>query len=281
MLGVSEGCIQKAKNLKEKAPDLLEKVRAGLLNLNKAEGELYRRQEAAAKNTAAVVVDPTEKRFLLHNCDILEAPIEDASIDAIITDPPYGGEHLDCWRKLGQFAARKLKPGGVLLAMGGLYHLPEQLQNLDVDGLRYYWMLCYRYKDKHGDYPRQRKLRTFWKPIMWFVKGEYDRTFQGTDAFVDCYENNQQGKEHHKWGQSVPFFTTLVEKFTYTDDLVCDPFLGGGTTGIACLALKRRFIGIEIDAKAYDVSHRRLTEWKPESVSGEVPPPTKTEARAA
>lgn len=281
LVGVSEGYIQQARALKKKAPDLYEQVRLAKLNLSKARAEVYRRDEAAAKDTSAVVIDPSEKRFFLHNCDILKAPIEDGSIDAIITDPPYGGEHLDCWRKLGEFGARKLKTGGVLLAMGGLYHLPEQIQNLKAGGLEYYWMLCCRYEDGHGDYPRPRKVRTFWKPVFWFVKGEYDRTFQETDVFPDPYANASRGKRHHRWGQSLPFFTTLINKFTYADELVCDPFLGGGTTGIACLDLKRRFVGIDIDVKAYGTSHRRLTEWKPEPITVELLSQTHQEALAS
>ncbi|HNQ88454.1 MAG TPA: DNA methyltransferase [Verrucomicrobiota bacterium] len=280
-VGVSEGYIQKARALKKEAPDLYEKVRVGKFNLRKAEGHLYKRREAAAKDTSAVVFDPAEKRFLLHNCDILEAPIQDGSIDAIITDPPYGGDDLDCWRKLGEFGARKLKAGGVLLAMGGLYNLPEQIQNLKAGGLEYYWMLCCMYERQHGDYPRPRKVRTFWKPVLWFVKGEYDRTFQETDVFPDPYANASRGKKYHRWGQSLPFFTTLINKFTYADELVCDPFLGGGTTGIACLALKRRFVGIEVDPVAYATSHRRLTEWKPEPITVELTPQAEQEALAS
>lgn len=51
----------------------------------------------------------------------------------------------------------------------------------------------------------------------------------------------------------------LIEDFTDLDDIVLDPFCGSGTTGVACLRLGRRFIGIEKDAKYAAVSVERLT----------------------
>lgn len=46
--------------------------------------------------------------------------------------------------------------------------------------------------------------------------------------------------------------------FTDTDEIVLDPFCGGGTTGVACLRLGRRFIGVELDAKYAALSTERL-----------------------
>jgi site-specific DNA-methyltransferase (adenine-specific) len=41
---------------------------------------------------------------------------------------------------------------------------------------------------------------------------------------------------------------------------VCDPFMGSGTTGVACARLGRRFIGIEIEPKYFDIACRRIEE---------------------
>jgi DNA modification methylase len=43
-------------------------------------------------------------------------------------------------------------------------------------------------------------------------------------------------------------------------DVVLDPFMGIGSTGIACKQLNRSFIGCEIDKKFYDIANRRFNE---------------------
>ena len=43
-------------------------------------------------------------------------------------------------------------------------------------------------------------------------------------------------------------------------EAICDPFMGSGTTGVACVNLGRKFIGIEIEPRYFDIARRRLTE---------------------
>ena len=52
----------------------------------------------------------------------------------------------------------------------------------------------------------------------------------------------------------------LVSLFTNIGDLVCDPFMGSGTTGIACIRLGRKFVGIEINEYYYEIAKERLTK---------------------
>jgi len=51
---------------------------------------------------------------------------------------------------------------------------------------------------------------------------------------------------------------SLVRDFTDPGELICDPFAGSGTTGVACLRLGRRFIGWERDPKYHAVAVKRL-----------------------
>ncbi len=45
-----------------------------------------------------------------------------------------------------------------------------------------------------------------------------------------------------------------------TAGVICDPFMGSGTTGVACVNLGRKFIGIEIEPKYFDIACRRVEE---------------------
>jgi site-specific DNA-methyltransferase (adenine-specific) len=63
----------------------------------------------------------------------------------------------------------------------------------------------------------------------------------------------QQGKNRfHPTQKSLPLFEELIKKQSNEGDLVVDPFLGGGTTALACKNTNRNFKGCEIDKKFYD-----------------------------
>jgi len=76
------------------------------------------------------------------SCAELAAELAADSVDAIITDPPYVQDALASYGDLARLAAYALKPGGVLAALVGHYHLPEILKFLEVDGLEYRWLGC-------------------------------------------------------------------------------------------------------------------------------------------
>lgn len=50
----------------------------------------------------------------------------------------------------------------------------------------------------------------------------------------------------------------LVGLFTNDGQTVCDPFMGSGTTGVACMTLNRRFVGIELEPKYFDLACERI-----------------------
>ena len=53
-------------------------------------------------------------------------------------------------------------------------------------------------------------------------------------------------------------FGKLIEAFTEPGDLVCDPFVGSGTTAVACQQTGRKFIGCDIDAATVRVARARV-----------------------
>lgn len=246
----------KAKSIKQKSPDVFEQLKSGKIDIKKAENILYKQSEATKKDTSHVII--TSEQVQLYNCDILDAPIADNSISAIITDPPYPREFLDCWSKLAEFAVRKLKDGGVLLAVSGQSYLPEVYERMNIDGLSYYWTNCIRLTVSAD--LKTKRTKTQWKPILWYVKGNYSGTYQNTDVYSPNYSETVEGQEYHKWGQSLPLFEELVDRFSYAEDIVCDPFLGGGTTAIACINKKRKFVGVELDKDTFSLASQRISE---------------------
>jgi len=61
-------------------------------------------------------------------------------------------------------------------------------------------------------------------------------------------------------GKPLPLMLQVVEDYTTHGQMVLDPFLGGGTTAVACQKTGRHCIGIEIDPEAFDRACRRVDE---------------------
>jgi DNA modification methylase len=72
------------------------------------------------------------------------------------------------------------------------------------------------------------------------------------------FNKNTPGGGGHPTQKPLPLIQELVQLFTFAGDLVCDPFMGSGTTGIAAVKLGRRFVGIEINEVHFDLSCRRI-----------------------
>ena len=72
------------------------------------------------------------------------------------------------------------------------------------------------------------------------------------------------GESKKRIGHPAPFPVELprrcIKLFTFVDDLVLDPFMGSGSTLLACAATSRRGIGIDIDPKYCELAVERLTD---------------------
>jgi hypothetical protein len=119
-------------------PDLAAKVDAHEMELKRAH-RVANERAAAARRAELPVLQPTaDANIRIECCDFRSLAVSDA--DAIITDPPYIREFADAglWRELGRFAARALKPGGLLVAYSGHTTFPEAFDQLR-ESLSYVW----------------------------------------------------------------------------------------------------------------------------------------------
>lgn len=92
-------------------------------------------------------------------------------------------------------------------------------------------------------------------------------------VYTHCVNTNRQGE--HPTEKPKPLMLEIIADFTRPGDLVCDPFMGSGTTGVACLASGRRFVGIEKDPKWFELACRRVEEAhrQPRLFKDEAPKP--------
>ena len=188
-------------------------------------------------------------------------------VDYIITDPPYPKAELECWDMLADFAARSLKPGGLLLAMSGQSFLPEVLRRMEHPDLRWEWMMSWNLAGWFKKTPRiARSWKAMWKPVLVYARegGGSAPTKAVTLASVDV-PKDKEDRSLHDWGQSVSGMELLLREVIPPEErtratLIADPFLGSGTTGVAALKLGVSFRGADIDEECVKISRSRLSE---------------------
>lgn len=79
---------------------------------------------------------------------------------------------------------------------------------------------------------------------------------------IKVRSKNTNKEDKKKYGHPTPKYVSLVEQYvrnsTNENDTILDPFMGSGTTGVACKRLNRNFIGIELDDKYFEIAKNRI-----------------------
>lgn len=226
---------------------------------------------------------------LLHgNCLELIKNIPNESIDLILTDIPFniskdnnfktmkdrtGRNGIDFgeWDKdfnefcLSDFVP-KLKKGGSFVT----FHSFEQyglLLNVFNNKLilkdRFVW-------EKTNPMPRNRDRRYISNIELcsWFVKDgakwTFNRQNETYDGCVLRYPSESGGgfKRYHPCQKNVKLIEELLKRHSNENDIILDPFMGSGSTGVACVNNDRSFIGIEADERYFNIAKERIESIK-------------------
>jgi len=179
---------------------------------------------------------------------IVLADVPDGSVDVILTDPPYPAKFLPLWSDLAIFAKRVLKPSGMLVAMSGQANLPDVIIRLG-QHLSYRWTIAYLMAGG-ANVVHARSVSTMWKPVL--VYGSSER------RLFDVVRSESADKTHHDWGQSETGMAELLRLVAGPNAIICDPFVGGGTTALVAMAAGCSFIGAELDLGTYHKARERL-----------------------
>jgi site-specific DNA-methyltransferase (adenine-specific) len=246
--GVSEGTMSKAEYLKENHKDLFDLVCNGKMSLDKAKKEATKRDRETALSEARKKITEDKKNSIKDVCDIRHCSFAEllkvVKPDAIITDPPYPKEYVHIYEELAKLS----KDIPIVAVMCGQSYLPEIIAMM-TKHLKYRWMFCYFTPGGQAVQQWQSKINTFWKPILIF--GE------SAEWSGDVVKSETNDKRFHEWGQSESGMMELVKKLTKPGDLICDPFIGGGTTAVVSLMLGRRFVGCDTDIDCVNKSLER------------------------
>jgi site-specific DNA-methyltransferase (adenine-specific) len=191
----------------------------------------------------------------LGDCLSVMADMSAGSVDAVVTDPPYGMAFQSNYRAVSH----------------------ERIKN---DDNRDLFLWACQIPARHSLYvfcrwdalsvaPRPKSCIT-WVKNNWSMgdllheharQTEVALFYPGPAHFFPCgrptdvIESPRTGNGFHPTEKPVYLMEQIIQ---WTDGVVIDPFMGSGTTGVAAIRLGRRFIGIEIEPKYFDIARRRI-----------------------
>jgi site-specific DNA-methyltransferase (adenine-specific) len=175
------------------------------------------------------------------------------ALDLIVTDPPYGDDSVALFSDLGFFASKRLKSGRLLVAYAGTLRLPEAISRLS-EHLEYVWTAAVVQAGRQSAV-RMRMVKSSHRSVLIFSAGPYRPRGWILDTLASP---SVPVKDVHRWEQALRPVQALVESCSLPGELVCDPMLGSGTTGVAAVRTGRRFVGCDLDRTAVATASQRI-----------------------
>lgn len=233
----------------------------------------------------------------LINGDCIESmhQISDKSVDLLLTDPPYnlglfmqeratnlkqmrenyfgaaGWDNLssnDWSESMDIFfaeASRVIRKGGALVVFMAVIKLETLIGLAQKHGFYYKTTGSWH---KLNPMPRNMNLHFINSTESWvyFIYGARTGTFNNEGKVLhDFYETSVTPKNEKKFGKHptqkpVELMNYFVRTLTNPGDMVLDPFMGSGSTGVSARVLGRKFTGIELNEEYFDISVKRIGE---------------------
>jgi site-specific DNA-methyltransferase (adenine-specific) len=200
--------------------------------------------------------------------DCLEILPTLTGFDVVIMDPPYGIDgskgHINKARGKGDYS-------------GYFSDTPDYISSVVVPMVNTLRKMCrsvivtpgnrnfslYPQPDSFGCFyqPTAVGLQTFGnldaQPIFY-----YGKNASGRNMGVPCsYQLTEMPEKNgHPCVKPIKIWTRLIVNNSLPGQTIFDPFMGSGTTGVACVQTGRNFIGIEINPKYYEIAQRRIED---------------------
>jgi len=199
-----------------------------------------------------------ECRLYLGDCLDVLPKLADGGVDAVVTDPPYnvglnyeGDATADnkpeyqAWCIDWFVELRRICTGAVTISCG-IVNLAMWCKIEDP-----HWVLCWWKPSGMGRSPVG---FCNWEPMpMWGkTKGK------GKCDVIRAPIIPNRALDGHPCPKPIEWGCGFVELLSEAGMIVCDPFMGLGTVGVACVRLGRKFIGIEKEPKYFDIACRRI-----------------------
>lgn len=229
------------------------------------------------------------------DCEKLMSQLPDNSVDLILTDPPFnlgafmhkrgtnlkkmrenqfayaGWDDLDYeeWiAKMEQFfqqSNRVLKKRGSMICFMSLMKI-ESIISIAEKNRFYYKTVGVWHKT--NPMPRNMNLHFVNSTEAWIylVNEANTGTFNNNSKLIhDFFESSLTPGSEKKFGKHptqkpLSILSHFIKILTNEGDVVCDPFMGSGSTGVSCENNNRSFIGIELDETYFNIAKNRIED---------------------
>lgn len=204
-----------------------------------------------------------------HGCCLsLMAKLPNRCVDLVLTDPPYGNNGT--YGNAGRRIMGDEHPLVALSAIASCYRVLKQnrtcLSFVNVRQYPFAESFVSRYTDfkirdvvvwDKKDNGFGRGFRKRYELIMVLEKG---RPKYNGNVLANVLNIQRIPRPKHPNQKPVELMKTLIEHTTAPGDVILDPFMGSGSTGVAAWDLGRQFIGMELDQNHFDMAQTRLGE---------------------
>lgn len=191
------------------------------------------------------------------DCLELMKTIPDKSIDICISDPPYGLPNEESF-ELVEKSLIELKRITKMQIFILDWRNPITVKDKKFAELvwEYGWISGGRTKSNHF-YPTHNTIHFMGEDLFNFdtKNGSIIKRQPGFSSPRQCSYAQKSG---HPYEKPLKLMEYLVERCN--GESFIDPFMGSGTTGVACVNTKRNFIGIELDANYFTIAKKRIEQ---------------------
>ena len=189
-----------------------------------------------------------------------------SEIDAVVTDPPYGlGDAT------GTISKKRSHKRDYESFDDSHENLISKIIPAFAKALSMAGRAVVTTGGKHAfDYPKPATLGCIYQPAgcgmtEWGRLTTQPVLFYGRDPLIGktikniSYTTTQKASDdRHPCAKPIGVTEWMVDRASVCGEVVLDPFMGSGTTGVACVNLGRKFIGIEIERKYFDIACQRI-----------------------
>ena len=190
----------------------------------------------------------SEVKLILGDCLEMMKDIPDKSVDAVITDPPYGCGKAD-WDDMFpvEWYTKAKIIADMVVIITGSSGLKDSIPLVGEDFI-----------DVISAWNNNGMTRSpigYGNWLAAVIACKKPRMGQNFYQFSVSKE-----KPNHPSPKPIEYMKKLVYRISEKDDTILDPFMGSGTTGVACVQTGRNFIGIEIDPTYFAIAEKRIKD---------------------